>query len=282
MDLIERSPGDGFRMEHGPTKHRIIVRLLGAGVSPESVRARDLADFIAHFEKAIEQAESRVTPRAAVLDDLTPIVSLVKVARGSNELQFAVADSALPSAVLVGTVLSTRDFSAISFGAHRALHEMSQQAVSRSWAVEVVADPAIGLPGSVFSSVNPIPAPRVALASGHTTLYGMLIRVGGMTPRAMILLADRSVVYVDLDEAQAIEISIKGGLYASVGVEGRATWRLDTWAVVEFKAERITPYGRERADLVQVFQKLAEAADGRWDDVDPIEYVRELRGGDDE
>jgi hypothetical protein len=69
-------------------------------------------------------------------------------------------------------------------------------------------------------------------------------------------------------------------LYEVVGLEGYATWTTTDWKITNFQVQRILPFKPTSPD--KAFSSLAEAAAGRWNDVDAEDYVRNLRSGDDE
>jgi hypothetical protein len=265
-------------MPDAATKEQLLVRLSGAGVSPERVRASDLADFLVHFERAIlETALSREGVTAETLAR-EAMISLVSIKSGSEALMFAVAGEVLPAAALISRAVAEHDFSEIPVKAHQALHEISNQAASKDWTVEFVADPGHRIRAAVISDEEPVPPPRVVVAHGDTTIYGRLIRVGGVRPRAMLMMPDEKYLYIELTESMAVELASKERLYKDVGLEGTAKWRVDTWELLEFKAKRITAYQPGKTNLVETFEKLAQVAGDRWEGVDVEQFVAELRG----
>ena len=68
--------------------------------------------------------------------------------------------------------------------------------------------------------------------------------------------------------------------YEVVVVEGQATWDSETWQILDFKVTGIADF--TAADPYQAMQDLAAAAQGHWEGVDALEYVRELRGADED
>jgi hypothetical protein len=259
-----------------PTK-QLLIKLSGEGVSPERVRASDLADFLVQFEKAIVEtalANAEITPER--IEDL--IVSLVAIESGSEALTFALTGEVFPGASLISRAIAEHDFSDLPVKAHQALHEISNQAARKDWTVVFVPDSTYEIREAVISEADPVPPPKIITALGDTTIYGRLIRVGGVRPRAMILLPDDSYLYIDLSESMAVELASKERLYRDVGIEGAAKWRVDTWEILEFKARRITAYQPQKTNLVETFEALAEAAGDRWEGVDVEQFVAELRG----
>ncbi len=265
-------------MSDASTKERLLIKLSGAGVSPETVRASDLADFLSRFEKAVLEtvlSKEGITPET-LEQEVT--FSLIAIEAGSEVLTFALMREVFPGVSLISQAIANHDYSGIPVTAHQALHEISNQATKKNWSVVFVADQNHRIQEAVISEVDPVPPPKIVTAQGDTTIYGRLIRVGGVRPRAMITLPDEGYLYIDLTESMAVELASKERLYKDVGIEGTATWRVDTWEIVEFKAKRITVYQPHETNLVKTFEALAEAAGDRWEGVDVDRFIAELRG----
>lgn len=64
-------------------------------------------------------------------------------------------------------------------------------------------------------------------------------------------------------------------LYQTVSLEGQAVWDTTDWSLDSFKAAKICDYAE--TSLASTFAALAELSGGRWDDVNPDEYLRSLR-----
>ncbi len=178
-------------------------------MSPETVRASDLAEFLVQFEKAIlETVIARKDLPEAAMRDLT--VSLIAIQSGSECLTFALTGEVMFGAGLLSKAHSTSDYSQIPTRAHDALHRISSQAVKNSWTVEFVEDRYNNIRSAIISQEHPVPPPRIVTAKGDTTIYGRLIRVGGVRPRGMLALSDGSYLYIDLTEAMARSACLQG------------------------------------------------------------------------
>jgi hypothetical protein len=265
-------------MHFYPSKPTVSVKLLGAGVTPETVRAGELGEFIANFEKAL-------TEMAIARGDIVPEkiegdadVSLVGIGLGSDALTFTLTPDIVPSHAAISGAIADRDYADVPTRSHVALVNISKQAVKLKWAVEFEEDRRLNVRQAVISEVDPVPEPKVVTATGGTTVYGRLIRIGGVAPKAMVLLPNDEHIYVDLTESMAKELASRDRLYNEVGIDGVATWNVKDWQILHFKATRVTAYQPHKMNAVQAFEALADAARGRWDDVDVVKYVNELRG----
>jgi hypothetical protein len=261
-----------------PDSKRILIKISGDEVSPETVRASDLAEFLINFEKAVlttAMASKDFIPESS---DAQLIFSLVSIESGSESLIFALTSEFTYGVSLISRAHLSQDYSTIPFEAHQSLHEISKQANSRSWAVEFVEDKKLSIPLSVISADTPFPAPKTVTVQGDTTVYGRLIRVGGVKPKAMLELPDKKYLFIDLSERMAVVLASKERLYKDVGIEGIATWRVDTWELIRFKAKRVTQYQPHKNDIVKSFEALSETVGDRWDNIDVEQLIAEMRG----
>ena len=249
---------------------RFNIELIGADVSPETIRASELAEFVTNLETAIVEtatAHGLPVPEGA-------IVSLVGVEEGSNRLTMAVVGAVVAAAGAVSAAVKSGNYADIPVPAHSALHDVSTQAVRREWLVRFSENRQLGIQAATISEEHQVPAPPTpAVASGTTTVYGRCIRVGGVIPRAEIRLEAGGLLHISVSERMAKDLAVR--LYELVCIEGTALWRTADWSLQDFTATRVLPF--RSTDPADAFERLAEAAKGRWDGVDAIGYVRALR-----
>jgi hypothetical protein len=132
---------------------------------------------------------------------------------------------------------------------------------------------------AVISYEYPVPKPtQVLTTSGSTTIWGNLIKVGGdHEPKALIRLRNEKLFSVKITREIINEIQEQKLIYKDLGFKGIATWRIENWAMESFKATGIVGYRPDTANLVDSFRELSEASRGRWETVDPVDYVKKLR-----
>lgn len=100
----------------------------------------------------------------------------------------------------------------------------------------------------------------------------MLVRSSGSLSVRVCLFSGECLEVGLASEHLAEEI---GGLVGrSVGLEGMAMW--------DVRAERVTDYCCQSEHGIEIgavdaFRELTRVSGGRWDDVDPEEFVKELR-----
>jgi hypothetical protein len=116
-----------------------------------------------------------------------------------------------------------------------------------------------------------VDAPRTpGTTTGTTTLLARCLRVGGVAqPKAVLRLIQGNLLHIKVSEEMARELGRH--LYDEIVLTGTATWRTDTWAIIDFKIKNISKF--ERVAPAVAFRELAEAAGGALDHVDAWEFV---------
>jgi hypothetical protein len=257
-------------------KSQFELKFAGEGVSPETVRAKDLAETLTLLERSVLGNMGIENEDPGQRDAL---LSLVGVRPGSNCLALAAAQTALPSVAAITDAVSSGDYDPLNLAAHFNLHTLSGFAVKRGWSLEFVPNEALHIRHAVIAPGREVPDPNLLVAKGTTTIYGRCERVSGTKPRANLrLLTTGELLSIGVSEPLAKKLAVR--LYQEVGVEGDAGWRTRGWQIVWFRATRLLEYRPE--GLGEAFQQLATAAGGRWDGTNAEDYVRVLRSEDDE
>jgi hypothetical protein len=251
-------------------RHEVQVAITGAQVSPEEVSLRELVAVLTRLDAAIQ---SYAVAKLEVPEGLA--VSLVDIRSGSESLVLSVPDPLLPAVVTIAESFQRGDYSALPNATYKELYELSETVVGRGWSLEIREEPKVGIPYASLTPEAPLAPPAAPVQlKGTSTIHGRCLRVGGSTkPRAEIRLDSGELLNVDLSETLAKELAPQ--LYEEVALEGTATWDPDTWKIEHFRVSDVLPY--RKTDPALAFRELAEAAGGRWDGVDPLDYVRTLR-----
>lgn len=253
-------------------KQRFQLNITGPR-GPEEVSASFLAEFLSRLYAALSKVVEKRGLKLAVDD---PIISLVDVIKGSDGLVFSASTAALPAVAIISRVIHTNQYGDVPVETHQELYEISQMVGRKSWGVEFVEDSENDiLPARITAGNGVPPVPEPAELKGGTTVLGRCLRVGGVTPKAEIRLSkSERLLYIYVSEEIAKELGKR--LYEEVALEGKATWRTDTWEVVRFEVTSVTSF--RRTDPHLAIRELAEAAKGQWDKVDAMSFVRGIRG----
>ena len=257
-------------------KPRFQVRMVGTNVSPETVRATDLAEFVTLIAGAIAAADPGADS-AEALDEA--IVSLVRIEEGSSKLTFAVAVATLPIVATLCEAIATGSFERMPRASHQKFHEISKLAVSRHWGVEFLADADRRIPPAVISAERPVSAPAPRLISESTMIWGTLIKIGGVKPAGVLRLSNGELLTFEITKPMAEELGER--IYKEVSLEGDATFEAESGKLDGFKATRVTAYCPQKTHILDNLRELAEISKGRWDGVDVARYLDDLRGYND-
>lgn len=113
---------------------------------------------------------------------------------------------------------------------------------------------------------------------GTTTLYGVVVRVGGQEPRLMLRLEGGVTRYLTVSEPMAVELGRR--LYNEVGLTGMAHWNPLTWELLDFRPDKLLDY--DPKPYTDAFEELAKASEkSAWIEIDDVTgYIADLRGGD--
>lgn len=116
---------------------------------------------------------------------------------------------------------------------------------------------------------------------GITELYGRVILLSAEGASVNTHSGDRIEIAPECKDFADLRV---GRTY---GFQGEAHWCLDSDRVVSFDAKRLGPYrDRDHPDdprprtNAEAMDNLAKASGDRWDNIDPDEWLRELRSDD--
>jgi hypothetical protein len=251
-----------------PALMRFTFLIEGANVRPETVKARDLMELLRSFESALTE-----TARGSGADPQTLHFSLVGVAPGSNRLDIAVDLASERAAALVAEAVERKESDLLPQPAIFHLIALQKKAHARDWRIHFHN----GHFGATIQPDDKLFAN--AHFQGQTRLFAQILKVGGPRPRAQLLLTDKSKLAATVDGRELAQ-RLGRFLYKWVTLEGIARWSAKTFLIREFKITALGEYQDDEADPVAAFDALRTAAAGKWNDVDPDEYVHELRDDD--
>lgn len=117
--------------------------------------------------------------------------------------------------------------------------------------------------------------PSPAYLTGQTTIFGQIVRVGGVEPKVEVKTLSEKTLYCPFQIELASQLGAR--LYQLVGLNGDARWNAQNFEIEEFRVTGISDY--QNSSLVDAFQSLSASAGKYYDDVDDvISYIAELRG----
>lgn len=247
---------------------------LRGGVSPETLRAGELAELL----RIVEDAILGIAEQEGDVDADDLYISLQRINRGSAKLLFTanMPTLAWSAYFTLSTALATANIASIPRPAISAVQRMGHFATDHRIGIRFHRDlrSAAALAEIRPQSVGGLMA--LSMVSSETTLYGRLERVGGANPIARLRVSEDRVVSCQMSKALAKRIAPR--LYEIVGLEGQAQYDMKNWSLVSFKATGILPYSE--TSIQDAVGALRNAAPDAWQGVDDVVgAVRELRGG---
>ncbi|GAK50692.1 hypothetical protein U14_01925 [Candidatus Moduliflexus flocculans] len=252
----------------------IEIRLTGSEIRPGSVRSSDIAEIIKSVEEMISAVVIRDTPG---LKKENVIIGLTNIQPGSIGLQFLpnLPDQAFSAASLITQSLNERDFSSIPNVSLKGLYALASFTKKHHCHAEILTQNgtkkllAVITPDTEIFYLSPI--------VGQTTMYGTVMRVGGIEPRIMLRTINNQTVYCDTNFLLAKQLAEH--LYAQVCVTGTAKWTPDTLELEEFQIEEIIDY--QETSAVEAFQELSQLLSSQFENIADVEsFVTAVRRGE--
>lgn len=253
---------------------QIQIKLSGENISPNKIRASDLAELVRDTE---ELAISQVGITHPEINKEEIFLSLVGINEGSVELSFTSSklDIAIPAFELITDAIKTGNYDLVATHAIEKIKDIRNFTKRIKCSAEILT-----VNGSATSLVVISPETIVETPpeiQGQTILYGKLIRVGGKkAPTAWLEISDTVTLTCDLGFELAKQLAHR--LYSWVGLIGVARWSVVDQAILSFRVNEISKY--EDQPISESFQWLRESLGQYFTDVDdPDVYVRKIRAG---
>lgn len=240
-------------------------------IAPDDLSIGLLAEVLHHSYAAIV-AQAREEDPDVPDDDLK--VSLVQVKSGSTGLRLHAPERAAAVIYLIAAAVQR---AAVAQLASKAAHEIEGlQALSTRLATPI--ELRAGQEGTrLLAAIAPdtsVQGNRLRV-SGGTDIYGTLLRVGGVSPRAFVELDDGRRISCALQSRQLAR-RLAPLLYTIVGLRGTATWFANTWELVTFSAQDVIECAN--GDVTDSIRALRAVTGKHWDAIDDVDaYLRELR-----
>jgi hypothetical protein len=247
------------------------IRLKGEGVSPGTVRSRDIAEVLEAVEDLLV---NEVLARNDELRRDEIIIGLYSVEDRSLGLAFRTSHSPtiLPVFVSTAEAISRNDYESLTDGSIEALRHIS--AFTKKYSCDALFDTGSRTLATISVDTN---IPRESVFEGSTEILGRVLRIGGKTPRAMIELVDGSVLYCAIQEELAVDLG--HNLYCHVKLSGIAKWASKSLDITEY---RITGFKKfEETKAITVLRELSSLVSGGLaESEDVVQYVNSIRQGD--
>ena len=175
--------------------HEIMeIKFSGENIFPETIRAKELADILANVEESLTAIILKENATINI-DDL--IIGLVNIEEGSAKLRFksSMQATVLTAFTLLVTAIAQSDYAKIPLASIKSVKAISDFTKKKNCIAEFRTHADSTEPLASITPQTEIIIPETYQIKGETTIYGKVIRVGGVSPKAMIKLTDKQTVY---------------------------------------------------------------------------------------
>jgi hypothetical protein len=162
-----------------------------------------------------------------------------------------------------------------------SLKDVSEIAKSLGVKVEIRRPDSNRRLGDVIAKITPETyelVSRSAFVHGETSLFGRLVRIGGVEEaRCALRIPDQSrLVYCGV-ASDELARKLSHHLYHDVEVHGEATWLRATWRICSFEINAFDP--PKTGTFEEALSGIWKAGGKAWDKVkDPNKFISEMRG----
>jgi len=254
-------------------KAAIIFHFTGEKLSPDTIRVGELAALL----EAIEDSLSAVViAQHPTLTKENLLIGLSSIKPGSIQLEFStkLPEIVVPAFRQISQSIRSGTFSQLPPPSYPAFERITGFLRKNQAQADLIVSN--GKRKTLATIPSDFEVPKSNYIEGHTTIYGTLVRVGGVEPKAEIKTVNERTIFCPFPRELASQLG--GLLYQEVGVTGQAKWDSTTYQLVEFRIQGLTAY--QQTSISQAFAELRELAGKYYDSVDDVTgYVKELRKG---
>lgn len=207
---------------------------------PELIRARDLADIISKVEEMMTTLieDALVGPKQEV------IVGLASVNPGSVVIRFKSTtqpDLLVKKYTEVSAAIANNQIDHLPAYCASTLRALQDFAVNKTKTEAWLLGPAnTEIPLAKIDATTVLDYPTKQYLEGRTDVYGVVMRVGGASPRIALKVTNQRTIYADIEEDFAQLVGKY--LYKLVRLTGSAKWDPKDFALVSFAPDAVVPF----------------------------------------
>jgi hypothetical protein len=250
------------------------LTIQGNELEPTSLRAREVAALITAFEDAVAAVVARRSPE---IKRETVRISLVAVESGSTVLVFSpnLAALTVPAVRELAGAIQSNTFFDLPVPAVEALREIvSFVKAKNATATLRVGDSDKEMEAAITPDLNVYVTTEL---TGFTTLYGEVLRLGGLDPKVEFKPVNGRVLYCPA--SKEIVLRLREHLYQQVAAHGLAVWDALTLEVTRFDIQDFESFAAGAAS--ESLTALREQFGSYFDQIDDVDdWVSAVRRGD--
>jgi hypothetical protein len=248
------------------------IHFVGENISPENIRIGEIAVILDAIENVLLSVVAQ-EHEGLTKENLT--IGLHSVNAGSLGLQFT---SKLPEVVTpafeqVAVSIRNRTIENIPFESIKHFEKILSFVKSHQAQADFIV--INGKSKNLATLTADFELPKPGFISGETTIYGEIVRVGGVEPKVEVKTISGKTLYCPFEFELASQLGAL--LYQLVGLDGDARWNTQNFEIEDFRVTGISDF--RNTPLVEAFQSLSEVAGIYYSDLDDVtSYIADLRG----
>lgn len=247
------------------------LHFVGENISPENIRIGEIAVILDSIENVLLSVVAK-EHEGLTKDNLT--IGLHSVNAGSLGLQFTskIPELVIPAFEQVAVSITRGTVDAIPFES-LAHFEKILSFVKRHQAQAdfIVVN---GKSKNLATLTSDFELPKPTYITGQTTIYGEIVRVGGVEPKVEVKTISGQTLYCPFEFELASRLGAL--LYQLVGLDGDARWNTHNFEIEDFRVTGISNFSD--TPIVEAFQSLSEVAGVYFSDIDDVvSYIADLR-----
>lgn len=261
--------------------HQLRLYLEGPDIpDPAHLGLGELAKLLEKLNRAIVTfaEESKAIAGGEFEGESPQLASLVSIQTGSVGLTIQHSPLLAVEHRLIEPVLENR-WDLLPPKSHAQLYELSKELLAKDRSLKVLLS-SMNAPVPWIGAERPVPKRRAKVMIEDTiTLYGQVIRLGGVTPKIDVR-AGGEEYHVETDPEVVKDLEKRGVLYKVIGIKVAARLNLEgqTWSVDSrsLRLVEVLPYVETNA--AEAFRRLAKLTGEYWREVDVDDYMKKIRG----
>jgi len=248
------------------------IHFVGENISPENIRIGEIAVILDAIENVLLSVVAQ-EHEGLTKENLT--IGLHSVNAGSLGLQFT---SKLPEVVTpafeqVAVSIRNRTIETIPFESIKHFEKILSFIKSHQAQADFIV--INGKSKNLATLTADFELPKPGFISGETTIYGEIVRVGGVEPKVEVKTISGQTLYCPFEFELASQLGAL--LYQLVGLDGDARWNTQNFEIEDFRVTGISDF--RNTPLLEAFQSLGEVAGIYYSDLDDVtSYIADLRG----
>ncbi len=248
------------------------IHFVGKNISPENIRIGEIAVILDAIENVLLSVVAQ-EHEGLTKENLT--IGLHSVNAGSLGLQFT---SKLPEVVTpafeqVAVSIRNKTIETIPFESIKHFEKILSFVKSHQAQADFIV--INGKSKNLATLTVDFELPKPGFISGETTIYGEIVRVGGVEPKVEVKTISGQTLYCPFEFELASQLGAL--LYQLVGLDGDARWNTQNFEIEDFRVTGISDF--RNTPLLEAFQSLSEVAGIYYSDLDDVtSYIADLRG----